>query len=78
MANVIITLNSAGIEEMLKGPDVQSMLKEYANRVASQAGTGFGNKVEVRETRAVATVFPETDEAAHESFANNVLLKALR
>ena len=78
MANVIITLNSAGIEEMLKGSGVQSMLKEYASRVASQAGAGFVNKVEVRQTRAVATVWPESKEAKHEAFDNNALLKALR
>lgn len=62
----------------MKSAGMQAVLREYAGRVQSNAGEGFGTDCAVLSTRAVATVFPETKEAAKEAYTDNALLKALR
>lgn len=78
MAKVKIELNSQGIQELLKGAEMQSILKEYGEQKANEAGEGYSSEVHVFQKRAVAHVFPETAKAAHDNYENNTLLKVVR
>lgn len=78
MAKVKIELNDAGIQELLKGAEMQNILKEYGQQKAQQAGDGYASEVHVHQKRAVANVYPDTFEAKHDNYENNTLLKVVR
>lgn len=77
MSNVKFKLNSAGIREMLKSSDVQSMISEVGTKVVTRAGEGYELKTSIRPTRVVATIAPNTVKAHFDNLKHNVLLKAL-
>lgn len=77
MSKVEIKLNSAGIQELLKGGAMQSILREACAQKAQQAGEGYASAVHVHQKRAVGYVYPETAEAAHDNYENNTLLKVV-
>jgi len=68
MSKVKIELNSSGVRELLKSPEMQAILSEHAHRIAGHSG----GEVEeyIAQTRAVATVRGDD--------GNNSLLKAVR
>ena len=73
-----IVLNSAGVREMLKSPEMQALLLERANEIAARAGEGYTTDVFAGKTRANASVFANTPEAIRDNLDNDTLLKALR
>lgn len=78
MANdflVKLELNSAGIQEILKGPEVQELLLEYANKIAANCGEGYETDLYIGATRANAGVIATSKEAIDDNFDNNTLLK---
>ncbi len=77
MNRVVFKLNSAGVQELLKSSEMQGILREYANRTANSAGSGYSSEVKVYKKRAVGRAFPATEEAVGDNFRNNTLLKAL-
>lgn len=66
-------LDYAGVGQLLKSEEMQSVLKHYADQVGARAGDGYD--VYVGRTRANVSV--ATAEAEQDNFDNNVLLKAL-
>ena len=70
-------LNIAGLRELMKGPEMQAVLQEAGDAVASGAGGDYGVRVHVADYVAIANVFPESKEAAKDNYENNTLLKAL-
>ncbi len=78
MAKTKIVLNSAGVREMLKSPEMQAMLSERAQAIAKRAGNGYETDVFVGKNRANASVFASTGKAARDDMKNNTLLKAVR
>ena len=78
MAKVKVELNDRGIQDLLKSSGIQSVLKEYGDQKATQAGEGYSSDVHVFKKRAVAHVFAETPEAIHDNYENNTLLKVVR
>ena len=77
MSKVKIELNSDGIKELLKSPEMQSILSQHGADKARQAGAGYESAVHVYKTRAVANVFPNTAEANRDNMENNTLLKVI-
>ena len=73
-----IVLNSAGVREMLKSPEMQALLRERADEIAARAGTGYLTDVFVGKTRANASVFANDEETIRDNLNNDTLLKALR
>ena len=71
-------LNSAGVQELLKGGPMQGILGSLAAGKASQAGEGYDSDVHVGQKRAYANIFPATKEAAHDNYENNTLEKVIR
>ncbi len=77
MSKVEITLNEAGIQELLKSGEMQNVLSTIAREKASAAGPGYGSEVHVFSKRAVAHIFPTTKESAKDNYQNNTLIKVV-
>lgn len=70
-------LNSKGVQELLKSPQMQSILRARGEEIAAKAGAGYASDVHTFKKRAVAQVFPNSAEAAHDNYEHNTLLKAM-
>ena len=77
MSKVKIELNLPGLNELMKGSEIQSALQDAGNAVARAAGNDYACDVHVINWVAVANVYPDSQQAAHENFTNNSLLKAV-
>ena len=77
MSKVEIELNLPGINELMKSPEIVEALQEAGNAVAAQAGADYAATTHQARWIAVANVFPNSREAAHDNFKNNTLLKAV-
>ena len=77
MAKVEFKLDINGLRELMKGPEMQAVLQEAGEAVASGAVGDYGTRVHVADYVAIANVFPESKEAAKDNYENNTLLKAL-
>lgn len=65
MSKVKVKLNRAGVRELMQSPEMQSILVEHANKIASASET----ETYVAQTRAVVRVCGDD--------GNNGLLKAV-
>jgi hypothetical protein len=77
--SVRIEINSAGIRELLKSPEVQNELGARADRIAAAAGGEPDYEVEVivGATRARASVRTTSFEAIRAEAKDRTLLSAL-
>lgn len=71
-------LNSAGVRELLKSPEMQAILKTAGANKAAQAGPGYMSEVRVGVKRAYVNVFPGDKESARDNYKNNTLEKVIR
>lgn len=77
MSKVRVKLNYAGVQELLKGPEVRALLEECGSRVLDSLPDD-GYEKETRTTdRAVVAVYAATAEARVKNSKSNTLLKAL-
>ena len=77
MAKVKFKLNLAGLNEMMKSGEMQTVLNNAASQIAASAGPGF--EIETAHPIsfvAIAAVHAETAEAKRDNSENNTLLKA--
>lgn len=77
MGKVGIKLNLPGINAVMKGEGIQSVLKAAGDSVASSAGEGYAAEVRTINWIAVCNVYPDSKQAAKDNYKNNSLLKAL-
>ena len=77
MGKVTIKLNSAGVRQLLKSPEMRAIVDELASQVAAGAGEGFEKEVKQAGTRVYAHIHAETPEAYYKNAKHNILLKAL-
>lgn len=77
MSNVKVELNLAGINEMMKSPEIQAHLQKAGEMVADAAGDGYAANTDVINWVAITNVYPDSKEAAHDNFTHNSLLKAV-
>lgn len=75
--NVRIELNLRGLNELMKGPEMQDHLQTAGEAVAQAAGSEYGVRVHVADFVAIANVYPDSEEAAKENFETNRLLEAV-
>ena len=78
MSKFNFELDSAGVQALLKSPEMQSILSSEAQRKAAQAGEGYKSDVHTGQKRAYANIYPGTKEAAYDNFDNNTLEKVIR
>lgn len=72
-----IELNSEGVRDMLRSPEMMAVCKDLANQIATRAGTGYEVTTYTGKTRVNASVHAATDEANRDNLKNNTLLKAV-
>lgn len=77
MNNFEFKLNGRGVRELLKGPEMQAILKEHAITIKNRAGDGYGSDVYVGRNRANAMVIAESFKAKKSNLKHNTLLKAM-
>ena len=77
MAKVEFELDIAGLRELMQSAEMQAVLQEAGETVASIAGDDYGSRVHVADYVAIANVYPDSKEAAKDNYENNTLLKAL-
>lgn len=70
-------LNLPGLNELMKSPEMQAVLTQAGNAVASAAGGDYGVRTHVASFVAIANVYPDSAKAAKDNFENNTLVKAL-
>ena len=76
MNNMKFELNHKGVNELLRGREMQSVLIDYASSIKNRAGDGYS--VHVGSNRANVSVRTDTEEAYQDNLDNNTLLKAMR
>lgn len=72
-----VTLNSAGVRDVLRSAEVLRDLTERAGRIQRAAGPGHGIHSELGRSRARVSVFTETAEAMNGEAKDHRLLRAL-
>lgn len=77
MSNVTFELNLAGLNELMKSEEMQTILESASAQVANNAGKGFGHRVGVASFTAIGNVYAENAAAAKKAYKDNSLLKAL-
>ena len=77
MANIRIELNSEGVRELLKSPEMAAICREQADRIAGRAGSGYEVTTYTGKNRVNASVHAATEEAWRDNLKNNTLLKAV-
>ena len=77
MDKVKFELTLAGLNELMKSSEMQSVLESAASQAVSNAGGGYGSRVHVASFVAIANVYPTTRKAAKDNLDNNTLLRAV-
>jgi len=77
MAKTKVVLNSKGVQELMKSPEMQGVLQEYANNAVSSLGKGYEASLYIGKTRANVSVGAVSKEAQRENRKNNSIIKAV-
>ena len=79
MSSFKFELNEAGVRELLRSEEMQSVLESYASQVSKNAGPGFEPTTFVGKNRANVSVrvIAATDQAEQDNYENNTLLRSL-
>ena len=77
MGKVKFELNLPGLNEVMKSPEMQSVLLEAGQKVANAAGSEYAAEVHTANYIAISNVYPANAKAAHDNYTNNTLLKAV-
>ena len=78
MADFRIELNSEGVRELLRSPEMAAICQAQARAIAGRAGSGYSVSTYTGANRVNASVMAETKEAVRDNLKNNTLLKAVR
>ena len=78
MGKVQVELNSEGVRELLRSPEMAAICQAQARAIAGRAGSGYSVSTYTGTSRVNASVMAETQEAIRDNLKNNTLLKAVR
>lgn len=76
-SKIRIEVSSAGIQAVLKSPEVEAFLRAKADRIAAAAGEGMEAGSRVGRTRARASVITASRAARRAEAVDRALTKAL-
>ena len=71
-------LNRAGVAELMKSPEMQGVLNDYANNALARLGGGYEKSEHVGARRANVSISAETFKARRDNLKNNTILRALK
>lgn len=82
MSKTKIELKLAGINAMMKSPEIQAALQSAGEAVAQNAGglsggAKYGARTHTANWVAITNVYPEDTEAARANYKDNTLLKGV-
>ena len=72
-----IELNSAGVRELLKSPEIMQACRTQAQRIAGRAGDGYEISEYTGKKRVNVSVHAASEKAYKDNLKNNTLLKAV-
>lgn len=78
MNKVRIKLHSAGVRALLKGAEMQDILKEQAAGCSGAMRRRLRIPRRLSQKRAVVDIYPATADARRDNYKNNTLEKALK
>lgn len=71
-------LNTAGVAELLRSPEMQEVVQMYTDAVLEHAGPEYGAEVKFVKDRWAGYVDDRTAKGKQDNLDNNTLLKSLR
>lgn len=77
MSKLEIELDSAGIQALLKSPEIVDVLQEQADNIRAQLGDQYQTSQHIGKTRANVSVYTEDPDALQDNATNNTMLKAM-
>ena len=78
MSKFKFVLDKAGVGQLLKSKETESMLKSLADDAVSRLGEGHSSDSYVGKTRANASYSADSIRAKRRNLRDNTLLKALK
>lgn len=78
MSDMKFQLNSAGVSALLRSSEMQGILREKGQGIASRAGEGFELTVSPGQKRANAKISTTDIKSMARNKKHNILLKAMR
>lgn len=78
MSKFKFVLDKAGVGQLLKSKETESMLKSIADDAVSRLGEGHSSDSYVGKTRANASYSADSIRAKRRNLKENTLLKALK
>lgn len=78
MSKLTVKLNSSGVRQMLRSPEMEALLKERAQNIVSGLGEGYDSTTYSGKNRANASIRATSWAAYRNELKNNTILKALR
>ena len=75
---VRVVLNSAGIREFLRSPEMAAMCRGRAEEAVDRLGGDYKVSVYKGKNRVNASIYTDSAEAFQENLDSNSVLKALR
>lgn len=76
--NFKFVLDTAGVRELLRSPEVSNMIDGKVKEIARRAGDGYETNTMTGKNRIQGRVYAESKEAQKDNMDNNTLLKAVR
>lgn len=77
MARVDFELDLAGLNELMKSAEMQTVLREAGQAALNVAGDGYGTETRVLSFTAIQNVYPNTKEGAKDNALHNTCVKAV-
>lgn len=77
MSKVRVKLNLAGVNELMKSPEIQAACEAAGDAVAAAAGNGYGVRTHLARYVAITNVYADSAAARRDNAKNNTLLKAV-
>lgn len=77
MANVRIELNSDGVKELLRSPEIMAVCREQADRALGNLGDGYEIDEYTGPNRVNVQITAVSAEAQKENLDNNTILRSL-
>lgn len=77
MGKLRIELNHSGIKAFLHSKGTAELVKGKADEIQSRLGDGYKSDYRHMESRVIASVYADTQEARKENMDNNTILKAV-
>lgn len=77
MSDIEVRVNFEGVGQLLRGPEMEQLMRSYAESIQNRAGNGYMSDARKLGTRWISTVYTATREAMLDTAENNTLLKAI-